>query len=51
MLSELLVLRSDLAKSIEHACQAAAAGGDDLVSKKECDAIEAENKKLRYRIT
>jgi hypothetical protein len=54
MLSELLAMRADLSKSIEHACQAAAGGGSgngELVSKKEYIALEQENKKLRYRIT
>ena len=54
MLAELLAMRADLAKSIDHACQAAAGGGEgngELVSKKEYDEVKADNKKLRYRIT
>ena len=54
MLKELLVMRADLAKSIEHACQAAAGGGaggsGQLVSQAEYDKVVAENKKLKYRI-
>ena len=54
MLKELLVMRADLAKSIEHACQAAAGGGSggsgELVSKKEFDKVQADNKKLKYRV-
>lgn len=54
MLADLLAMRADLAVSIENACQAAAGGGSgagSLVAKADYDALAAENKKLKYRIT
>ena len=52
MLQEMIKLRANLAKSIESAIQSGGSGGasGQTVSKEEFEKVQAENKKLKYRV-
>ena len=52
MLQEMKTMREGFAQSIEKVCQNGAGGGSggSMVSKEAHDKLEAENKKLKYRI-
>jgi hypothetical protein len=52
MLKEFIAMRDQLAQQIDKAAQAAGSGGGAAsgVSQKAFDDLQAENKKLKYRI-
>ena len=52
MLAEMIQLRANLAKSIESAILSGGSGGagGQTVSKEEFEKVQAENKKLKYRV-